>query len=87
MDLIANLALIRSAAPIMITDNEELSKLKQFCAGRVAVFVHQSLYRALKLAFPWDVGGISQDSSIKTEMGVSSTGEAVSILTQTMFKE
>lgn len=75
----------RSDTPI-ITDNEQISQLKQFCSGRVPVLVHPSLYRALKLTFPWDVGGISQDGSIKTEMGTGSMGEAVGIPTQTMFQ-
>lgn len=46
---------------IVIMDNNELKKLKQFCGGRVLVFVHPSLDRAFKVMFPWDIGGISQD--------------------------
>lgn len=60
------------SSPIIITDNDDLKKLKQFCGGRVAVFVHPSLYRALKLTFPWDIGGVSQDGIIKFGMGCGS---------------
>ena len=63
-----------------------LNKLKQFCSGRAPVLVHPSLYRALKLTFPWDVGGLSADGSVKTEMGQGSMGEAVGILSPSMFK-
>lgn len=30
--------------------------------------VHPFLYRALKITFPWDIGGISHDDFLKTEM-------------------
>lgn len=73
-------------SPIIITENKELSKLKQFCAGRAPVVVHPSLYRALKLTFSCDVGGISHNGTIKTEMATESMGEAVGIFTQTMFQ-
>lgn len=72
--------------PIAITESDTLRKMNCFCAGRVPVFVHPSLYRALKLTFPWDIGGISQDGTINTEMGHGSMGEAVGILTPAMFK-
>ena len=72
--------------PLAIIENDLLNKLKQFCSGRAPVLVHPSLYRALKLTFPWDVGGLSADGSVKNEMGQGSMGEAVGILSPSMFK-
>lgn len=50
------------------------------------VLVYLSLYRAVKLTYPWDIGSLSPDGTIKTEKGQWSMGEAVDVLTPTMFK-
>lgn len=71
--------------PIAILEDEKLNKLKQFSSGRAPVLGHPSLYSALKLTYPWGIGGISSDVTIKTEMGQESI-EAVDVLTLTMFK-
>lgn len=65
---------------------EAKKKVSQFCSGWVPVFVHPSLYRVLKLTFPWDIGSLTIDGHIKNEMGQVSMGEAVSLLTPTIFK-
>lgn len=45
--------------PLVILDYNESRKLMQFCSGRTPPFVPFSLYKALKLTFPWDIGPIS----------------------------
>lgn len=60
--------------PLVTIDNDETKKLKQFCSGSVPVFVPLYLYKALKLTFPWDVGGLEIDGHIKTEMGQGVNG-------------
>lgn len=56
-----------------------LKKLAQLYAGRVAVLLYPSIYRALKLTFPGDVEGIvfGQTSDIST----GSLGQCVRVLT------
>ncbi len=36
-------------------------KMLSFCSGRVPIYVHPCFYRALKLKYSLDVGGISRD--------------------------
>lgn len=45
-----------------------------------------SLYKALKLTFPWDIGGLTTDSQVKTVLRQRSIGKSVDILIPTMFK-
>ena len=40
--------------------------------GRVPVVLHPSLYRALKLTYPWDVGGLAHDGAINNLMATGS---------------
>lgn len=51
----------------------------------VVLYVPPSLYRAQKLNFHLDFGGISPDGIIRTEICLSPTGKAVGILNQAMF--
>ena len=51
--------------------------------GRVPVVLHPSLYRALKLTFPRDVGGLAHDGAI--EMATGSMSQTVGVLTPAMF--
>ena len=44
------------------------------CAGRVSVYVHPSLYRALKLVPSQDVSRITVDGRLTTELGTGSLG-------------
>lgn len=77
--------LTRHDAPVSRIWKRGHSEMQQFSLW--AGYVHLSLYRALKLTFPWDIGGISHDGTIKTSIGIGSMGKAVGVLTPTMFKE
>lgn len=44
------------------------------------VYVHLSLYRALKLTSLWDIGGLALEETIKSKME-----QAVGVLTPAMF--
>lgn len=61
---------------------EQIMELKQFHSGMLPIFVHPSLYRALKLMlmFPGDIGSLSLEGAIKTEMR-----PLVGVLTPAMF--
>ena len=52
-------------------------KKMSYGAGRVPIYVYPSFYRALKVRFPMDVGGVSRDVSL---------GQAVGILTPEDFR-
>ena len=62
-------------------DHSSLKKCITFCSGRVPILVHPSLYRSLKLQFPIDVGGITRDNRVTSELGTGSLRQAVGILT------
>ena len=47
---------------------------------------HPSFYRALKVRFPLDVGGLSRDGRVTTELGTGSLRQTVSILTPEDFR-
>ena len=51
-----------------------------FCSGRVPILVHPLFYRFLKLRYPMDVGGITRDDRVSTELGTGSLHQAVGIL-------
>ena len=53
--------------------------------GRVPVVLHPSLYRALKLTLPWDIGGLAHDRAINNEMATGSMSQTVGVLTPAMF--
>ena len=63
-------------------EHSSLKKCITFCSGRV----HPSLYRSLKLRFPIDVGGITRDNRVTTELGTGSLRQAVGILTPKDFR-
>lgn len=65
--------------PAVYMFDEQMIKLKQYCSRRLPLFVHISLYIA-QLLFPWDI-----NSTIKSEMGTSSMGQDVDVLTPAMF--
>ncbi len=56
--------------------HQSLKKLLPFCSGRVPIFVHPSFYRSLKLRYPVDVGGITRDDRVSTELGTGSLRQA-----------
>ena len=67
-------------------EHSSLKKCLTYCSGRVPILVHPSLYRALKLKFPIDVGGITRDNRVTTELGTGSLRQAVGILTPKDFR-
>ena len=67
-------------------EHSSLKKCITYCPGRVPILVHPSLYRALKLKFPIDVGGITRDNRVTTELGTGSLRQAVGILTPKDFR-
>ena len=67
-------------------EHSSFRKCIPYCSGRVPVLVHPSLYRSLKLQFPIDVGGITRDNRVTTELGTGSLRQAVGILTPKDFR-
>jgi len=67
-------------------EHSSLEQLKGFCAGRVPVYVHPSLYRALKILYPLHVGGITRTNRVSHELGKGSLGHTVGELTATDFR-
>ena len=53
--------------------------------GRVPVVLHPSLYMALKLTYPRDVGGLAHDGVINNEMATGSMSQTVGVLSPAMF--
>jgi len=66
-------------------EHPKLTTLKQNCRGRVPIFLHPSLYRALKVKYPHDVGGIARTDTVTKELGIDSLGQTVGILTREDF--
>ena len=58
-----------------------LKKMMSFRPGRVRIYIHPSFCRALKLKYPEDIGGISWDGRVTTELGTRSLRQIVGILT------
>ena len=63
-----------------------LKKMSTKCTGRVPVYVHPSFYRPLKLRYPLDVGRISRDGRVTSELGTSSLHQVIGILTPEDFR-
>ena len=51
------------------------------CTGRVLIYVHPCFHRSLKFRYPYDVGGISRDSRVTTQLSTGSLRQTVGILT------
>ena len=62
-----------------------LTNMKAKCKGRAPIFIHPSLYRAIKIRFPHDVGGVARTDTVTKELGIDSLGQAVGILTREDF--
>ena len=77
-----------SRTDLMLADtkNSMLRKMLPFCSGRDPILVHPSFYRSLKLRYPVDVGGITRDDQVSTELGTGSLRQAVGILTSKDFR-
>lgn len=61
----ANMSL-KLVSPVTYMNDNQMIELKQ---GRIPVFIHSSLYRALKLTFLELIDGQSLDDNIKSEIG------------------
>ena len=59
-----------------------LNKMMAKCAGKTPIYVHPSFYRALKVRFPVDVGGLFRDGRVTT----GSLKQTVGILTLEDFQ-
>ena len=53
--------------------------------GSVPVVLPTSLYRAVKLTFPRDIGVLAHDGAITNEMATGSMSQTVGVLTPAMF--
>ena len=62
-------------------EHTSIRKCIPHCTERVPRLVYPSLYRSQKLWFPLDVGGITRDDRVTTELGTGSLHQAVGILT------
>ena len=62
-----------------------LKRCLLFFSGMVLILVHPSFYKSLKVRFPLDVGGITRDDRVTTELGTGSLRQAVGILTPKDF--
>jgi len=67
-------------------EHPSLEKLRRYCKGRVPLYVHPSLYRALKILYPLHVGGITRSNRVSQELGTGSLGHSVGELTSTDFR-
>ena len=77
-----------SRADIRLVELEHpsLKKMLSICSGRVPIYVHPRFYWALRLKYSLDVGGISRDGRVTTELGTGSLHQAVGILTPEDFR-
>ena len=77
-----------SRADVKLADlrHQTLKKMLPFCSGRVPILVHPSFYRALEMRYPMDVGRITRDDRVSTDLGNGSLHQAVDILTPKDFR-
>ena len=76
-----------SRAVIRLADMEHksLKVMATKCTGRVPIYVHPSFFRSLKLRHLVDVGGITRNDRLNTELGSGSLHKTVGILTPEDF--
>ena len=67
-------------------EHPSLNVLSDKCTGRVPIYVHPCFYRSVKLRYPLDVGGISRDGRVTTEICTGSLRHTVGILTPEDFR-
>ena len=67
-------------------EHSSLRRSLPFCSGRVPILIHPSFYRSLKVWFLLDVGGVSRDGQVNTELGTGSLRQAVGILNPEDFR-
>lgn len=54
--------------PLAHLEDKRKVHLYQFHSGRVPVFMYSSHYKTVRLTFPRDIGGLSENGTIKIEM-------------------
>lgn len=72
--------------PLAVFDSANVKRLKQFCSGRIPLFINTSLYRAIKLMISWDISVLFPDGTVKSEMGTGLMGHTFSALILAMSK-
>ena len=77
-----------SQADIRLAEFEHPSprKMMSYCSGRVPIYIHPCFSRSRKLRFPLDVGGLSRDGRVNTDLDTGSLWHAVDILTPDYFR-
>ena len=75
-----------SGMKLVELEHSSLRKCLPYCSERVPILVHPSFYRSLKVQFPPDVGGITRDYRVVTELGTGSLRQTVGILTPKDFR-
>ena len=63
----------------------QLSSRTIYIYVKVLLWLHPSLYRAVKLTFQQDIGGLAHDGAITNEMATGSMSQTVGVLTSAMF--
>ena len=67
-------------------EHPSLKTLTSICSRLVPIYVHPSFYRALKLRFSLDVGKLTRDGRVTTELGTGSLQHTIGILTLKDFE-
>ena len=77
-----------SQVDVMLADlgHSSVKKMIPFCSDRFPIYVHPSFYRSLKLRYSMDVGGITRDDRVSTELGPGSLRQGIGILTLEDFQ-
>ena len=68
------------------TSHESLRSVRNKVSGRIPILVHPSLYRALKLTYPSEVGVIVRDGYVPHDHGHGNLGLYVGRLTLEDFE-
>lgn len=70
---------------LVISEEERRNKLKQLCSRSTSVLIHACPNRSVKLTFPRDIGKLSQNGSITSEMVRSSIGQGIGLLKRALL--
>ena len=71
---------LRAGIRLVELQHPSLNKMFVNCGGRTPIYVHPSFKRALKVRFPLDVGGLSGNAWVATELSTSSLRQTISNL-------
>lgn len=72
--------------PLAVFDSANVKRLKQFCSGRIQLFINISLYRAIILMISWDISVLFPYGTVKSETGTGLMVHTISALTLAMSK-